>query len=75
MWQTKLAEGGKTLVLTVWTDKTQLLTVEQASQLTLPEFGKLWKVRFQSSVFLMPCTVLNADHITCVCCSCMSHLH
>ena len=44
MWQTKLAEGGKTLVLTVWADKTQLLTVEQASQLTLPEFGKLWKV-------------------------------
>ena len=44
MWQTKLAEGSKTLVLTVWTDKPQLLTVEQASQLTLPEFGNLWQV-------------------------------
>ncbi|KAL0055380.1 hypothetical protein WJX82_011516 [Trebouxia sp. C0006] len=43
MWQAKLSEGGKTLVLTVWSDKTQLLTVEQASQLTLPEFGRLWK--------------------------------
>ena len=44
MWQTKLAEGTQTLVLTVWTDKPQLLTVEQASQLTLPEFGNLWQV-------------------------------
>ena len=48
MWQAKLSEGGKTLVLTVWSDKTQLLTVEQASQLTLPEFGRLWKVHLQS---------------------------
>ena len=47
MWQAKLSEGGKTLVLTVWSDKTQLLTVEQASQLTLPEFGRLWKVHLQ----------------------------
>ena len=44
MWQTRLAEGSKTLVLTVWTGKPQLLTVEQASQLTLPQFGNLWQV-------------------------------
>ncbi|DBA97104.1 TPA: hypothetical protein ACH3X1_014875 [Trebouxia sp. C0004] len=43
MWQAKLSEGGKTRALTVCSDKTQLLTVEQASQLTLPEFGRLWK--------------------------------
>ena len=42
MWQAKLSEGGKNLVLTVC--GAQSLTVEQASQLTLPEFGKLWKV-------------------------------
>ena len=48
MWQTKLSEGGKTLVLTIWSDKTQLLTVEQASQLTVPDFSKLWKVRSET---------------------------
>ena len=42
MWQAKLAEGGKNLVLTVC--GAQTLTVEQASQLTLPEFGKRWCV-------------------------------
>ncbi len=52
MWQAKLSEGGKTLVLTVWSDKTQLLTVEQASQLTLPEFGRLWKVHLQLLSFV-----------------------
>lgn len=53
MWQTQLAEGSKTLVLTVWTDKPQLLTVEQASQLTIPEFGNLWQVIWQVVMFSM----------------------
>lgn len=64
MWQTKLAEGGKNLVLTVWTDKTQLLTVEQASQLTLSEFGNLWRVILQTSLSLV---IL---HKLCFCCVC-----
>ena len=61
MWQTKLSEGGKTLVLTIWSDKTQLLTVEQASQLTLPDFSKLWKVRsetYRLSPSVRHCNVL-----------------
>ena len=47
VWQSKLSEGGKHLVLTVC--GAQSLTVEQASQLTLPEFGKLWKVFMPNS--------------------------
>lgn len=57
MWQTKLAEGSKSLVLTVWTDRTQLLTVEQASQLTLPEFGNLWRVSLQAIFYMASSTV------------------
>ena len=37
-WQAKLSEGGERPVLTVWSDETQLLTFEQASQPTLPAF-------------------------------------
>ncbi|DBB00359.1 TPA: hypothetical protein ACH3X1_013711 [Trebouxia sp. C0004] len=43
MWQAMLLKGGKRPVLTVWSNETQLFTVEQASQLTLPDFVRLWK--------------------------------
>jgi hypothetical protein len=64
MWQAKLSEGGKTLVLTVWSDKTQLLTVEQASQLTLPEFGRLWKV-YTQLLYCVPCFRMQCKYIAC----------
>ena len=67
--QAKLSAGGKRLVLTVWSDKTQLLTVEQASQLTLPEFGRLWKVRamLQDALLLISpaaiCSIQGVPHL------------
>ena len=63
MWQTKLAEGSKTLVLTVWTGKPQLLTVEQASQLSLPEFGNLWQVVSQTAFHIVSHVVWHVEKL------------
>ena len=43
--ETTLCGVGNPLPLTVWGKDSQLLDAEHASQLKLPEFGRLWKVR------------------------------
>lgn len=35
----------KTLTLTIWDDEEQTFTIEQASQMPLPDFGRIWSVR------------------------------
>ena len=44
-WETTLCRVGNPLPLTVWGKDSQLLDAEHASQLNLPEFRRLWKVR------------------------------
>ena len=47
-WQlqpmTDAKTDAKTLTLTIWDDEEQTFTIEQASQMPLPDFGRIWSV-------------------------------
>lgn len=47
-WQlqpvTDARTDARTLTLTIWDNEEQTFTIEQASQMPLPDFGRIWQV-------------------------------
>ena len=64
-WQmqpmSKGESSGNTLTLTIWEEQEQTFTVEQASQMLLPDFGKIWQVLHTLALLTRPCHAKQAD--------------